>query len=110
MGDYLIPNLKADEQPQGTVTKYGMLRETFLKEHHSGVYSAFLLDGKLKAHLLEIQEQAETRMEEMTEKMARAQGVDGKLKEGNQMLWVKKMNSIRASAEEIVLNELIYTL
>ncbi|MBD5521252.1 MAG: TnpV protein [Lachnospiraceae bacterium] len=109
-GDYLIPNLKADDQPQGTVTKYGMLRETFLKEHHRGIYTAFLLGGKLKAHLLEIQEQAEARMESMVEKMAKAQGVDGKLKAENPMLWVQKMNSIKASAEEVVLSELVYSL
>ena len=109
-GDYLIPNLIADEEPEGTLTKYGMLRETFLKEHHSGVYTAFLLQGKLKAHLLEIQEQAEQRVEDMTEKMARAQGVDEALKAQDQMLWVRRMNGIRASAEETVLNELVYSL
>ena len=49
-------------------------------------------------------------MESMIEKMAKAQGVDGKLKAENQMLWVQKMNSIRASAEEVVLNELVYSL
>ena len=60
-GDYLIPILQADIQPEGTVTKYGMMRETYLKENHRGVYSAFLLKGTLKEHLLTIQKQAEER-------------------------------------------------
>ena len=60
-GDYLIPTLQADIQPEGTVTKYGMMRETYLKENHRGVYSAFLLKGTLKEHLLTIQKQAEER-------------------------------------------------
>ena len=47
-GDYLIPTLQADIQPEGTITKYGMMRETYLKENHRGVYSAFLLKGTLK--------------------------------------------------------------
>jgi hypothetical protein len=109
-GDYLIPTLQADPQPEGTVTKYGMLRETFLKEHHKGVYSAFLMKGKLKEHLLTIQTQAEERMESLTEQMAKSEGVTESLKESNQMLWVQKMENIRASAEEIVLNELVYSL
>jgi hypothetical protein len=109
-GDYLIPNLQADDQPEGTVTKFGMMRETFLKEHHRGVYSAFLMGGKLKQHLLDIQEQAEERMELLTEQMARREGVTEQLKEADQMLWVKKMNSIRNRAEETVTRELVYTL
>ena len=60
-GDYLIPTLQADIQPEGTITKYGMMRETYLKENHRGVYSAFLLKGTLKEHLLTIQKQAEER-------------------------------------------------
>lgn len=64
-GDYLIPNLEADPQPKEPVTKYGMLRERFLKEKHHGIYSAYLLKGTLKKHLLEIQTQAEERMDDL---------------------------------------------
>ena len=109
-GDYLIPTLQADSQPEGTVTKYGMMRETYLKENHRGVYSAFLLKGKLKEHLLTIQKQAEERMEQLTSQMAESEGVTEHLKEADQMLWVAKMNSIQNRAEEIVRDELIYRL
>ena len=108
-GDYLIPMLQVDKQPEGTLTKYGHMREKFLKEHRKGVHTALSLEGKLKEHLLMIQEQAEERMEFLTEQMKQSQGVTEQLKEEDQMLWVAKMNNIRQAAEEIVLTELIYS-
>ena len=109
-GDYMIPTLKANVQPEGTVTKYGMMRETYLKENQSGIYSAMLLEGTLKEHLLMIQNQAEERMEILIQQMAKNDGVTEQLKEQDQMTWVKQMNNIKNRAEEIVLSELIYTL
>ena len=58
-GDYQIPMLQMDEQPEGILTKYGRMREKFLKEHKEGIYTGLLLKGKLKEHLLTIQEEAE---------------------------------------------------
>nr|WP_330386303.1 TnpV protein [uncultured Blautia sp.] len=109
-GDYLIPMLQMDEQPEGTLTKYGLMRKNYLQEHKKGIYTGLLLKGKLKEHLLTIQEQAEQRMELLTGQMMKQEGVTEKLKAENQMLWVQKMNSIRQSAEEIVLTELVYSL
>ncbi|WP_242878208.1 TnpV protein [Enterocloster clostridioformis] len=98
-----------DEQPQGTLTKYGRMRKNYLQEHKNGIYTGLLLKGKLKEHLLTIQEQAEERLELLIEQMKASEGVTETLKEENQMLWVQKMNNIRHSAEEIVLEELIYS-
>ena len=109
-GDYLIPMLQMDEQPEGTLTKYGLMRKNYLQEHKKGVYTGLLLKGKLKEHLLTIQEQAEQRMELLTAQMAKAEGVTEELKAADQMKWVEMMNNIRHSAEEIVLKELIYSL
>ncbi|MGN0275856.1 MAG: TnpV protein [Hominisplanchenecus sp.] len=107
-GDYYIPNIKMDEQPAEVLTKYGMMRKTYLQEHKKGLYSGLLLTGRLMSHLLEIQKAAEQRMEEITEKMAADEGVTEELKSKDQMKWIQLMNSIRHSAEEIVLTELIY--
>jgi hypothetical protein len=109
-GDYLIPMLQMDEQPEGTLTKYGLMRKNYLQEHKKGIYTGLLLKGKLKEHLLTIQEQAEQRMELLTAQMAKAEGVTEELKAADQMKWVGMMNNIRHSAEEIVLKELIYSL
>lgn len=107
-GDYQIPMLQMDEQPEGILTKYGLMRKKFLQENKNGVYTGLLLKGKLKEHLLMVQEQAEQRMEVLTEQMKESLGVTEQLKADNQMLWVQKMNNIRQSAEEIVQTELIY--
>lgn len=42
--------------------------------------------------------------------MAGKEGVTERLKADDQMLWVRRMNNIRARAEEIVLNDMIYSL
>lgn len=51
-GDYLVPNLIPNQEPEGE------LRKSYLENHRRGIYSGLLLSGKLKKHLLMIQEQA----------------------------------------------------
>ena len=106
-GDYYLPDLVLREE-EPTYGKYGMLRKQFLKEHRSARYQYLLLTGKLNEHLnqtdQEAREQVETLMEQMTEK----QGVTEELKAQDQMEWVRLMNNIKASAEEMVLREILY--
>ena len=106
-GDYYLPDLVLREE-EPTYGKYGMLRKQFLKEHRSAGYQYLLLTGKLNKHLnqtdQEAREQVETLMKQMTEK----QGVTEELKAQDQMEWVRLMNNIKASAEEIVLKNMIY--
>ena len=106
-GDYYLPDLVLNEE-EPTYGKYGMLRKQFLKEHRSAGYQYLLLTGKLNEHLnqtdQEAREQVETLMEQMTEK----QGVTEELKAQDQMEWGRLMNNIKASAEEIVLKNMIY--
>ena len=109
-GDYLIPNLIPDPEPEGELRKFGLMRKSYLENHRRGIYSGLLLSGGLKKHLLMIQEQAEERCDLLVEQMAKREGVTEQLKAQEQMLWVKKMNSIRMRAEEIVMEEIIYTL
>ena len=105
-GDYQLPNLTAPEAP--TVGKYGMLRRSYLRSHRNGIYTGLMLSGKLNSHLEEIDRQASEMLENLTTQMAQDQGVTENLKALDQMKWVRLMNSIRASAEEMVLTELIY--
>ena len=109
-GDYLIPNLIHDPEPEGELGKFGLMRKSYLENHRRGIYSGLLLSGELKKHLLMIQEQAEERFDLLVEQMAKREGVTEQLKAQNQMLWVQRMNSIRARAEEIVREEIIYCL
>ena len=108
-GDYLIPNLKANDELAEPLTKYGLLRRSYLKDHRGGIYSGMLLEGTLKAHCLMVQEQAEQRLETIMRRLAEREGVDEHLKAEDQMAWVRRMNNIKARAEEIVLRELVYT-
>ena len=90
--------------------KFGLMRKSYVENHRRGIYSGLLLSGKLKEHLLMIQEQAEERFDLLIEQMAKQEGVTERLKAQNQMLWVRRMNNIRARAEEIVREEIIFNL
>ena len=92
-------------QPIG---KYGQMRKRYLEEHRPALYSSLLLTGKLDQHLAKIEEACEERMELLTRQMASMEGVTEMLKATDQMEWVRRMNSIRNRAEEIVLHELAY--
>ncbi len=105
-GDYLIPALEAPEAPR--IGKFGTMLHQYLRDYHRGVFGGMLLKGTLNAHLEEIDRQANEMMERLILQMAKAEGVTEQLKAQNQMAWVAAMNSIRARAEEIVCNDLIY--
>ena len=105
-GDYLIPDLTVPESPK--LGKYGMLRRTFLREHRDGIYTGMLLNGTLNSHLEEVDRQAQKMLDDLTEQMKVLNGVTEQLKAEDQMQWVQMMNSIRHSAEEVILNDLIY--
>ena len=109
VGDYLLPNLIIDETEQRPLGKYGRLRKQYLKEHRRGLYTNLLVTGKLFRHLVEIDKFGEVQMELLTSQMARQECVTEALKATDQMEWVRRMNSIRNRAEEIVLHELIYS-
>ena len=86
------------------------MRKSYLENHRRGIYSGLLLSGELKKHLLTIQEQAEERFDLLVEQMEKQEGVTEQLKAQEQILWVRKMNNIRARVEEIVREEIIYCL
>lgn len=107
-GDYFIPDLGLTEQEQKHLGKYGIMRKKYLEENRPGLYTRMILSGKLYEHLAEIDQICRSRLEQMIPQMAKAEGVTESLKAENQMLWVGKMNALRASAEEILFAELIF--
>lgn len=106
-GDYRLPNLIPPESPK--VGKYGMLRHSYLRKHREGLYTGMLMKGTLNAHLEEVDREANRMLEQLTAKMAWEQGVTEELKARDQMKWLGLTNGIRQAAEEIILNELIYS-
>ena len=106
-GDNLFPALYL-EDANLPIGKYGLLRKSYLKEHKRGWYSSLLLTGKLDEHLAEIDHTCTERVELIMNQLAQREGVTEALKAADQMEWVRRMNSIWARAEEIVLSELVY--
>jgi len=107
-GDYRVPNLTVPEEGRIILGKYALLRKSYLKQHRRILFVNLLTSGKLNEHLTEIEQTAQERMELITRQMAAAQSVTEELKASDQMKWVGLMNNIRASAEETILNDLIY--
>ena len=108
VGDYLLPNLVMDPQPEGNVGVWGRRRKRYLKERRDGTYTAMVLKGTLTQHLIDTNTEALDLMESLVKQMAKAEGVTEELKRRDQLGWVRRMNSIRNRAEEIARNELIY--
>ena len=92
----------------GYITLYGRMRQHYLKEHRPGLYSSLILSEKLYPHLLEIDLTARERMEAMLPRMMEAAGVTEELKARDPMRWVGLMNTLKAQAEETIVQELIY--
>ena len=109
IGEYLLPNLVMDPQPEGEIGVWGWRRKRYLKEHRKGTYNAMLLQGTLTQHLIDTNAAAMDMLESLVKQMATAKGVTEELKRRNQLGWVRRMNSIRNRVEEIVRNELIYS-
>ena len=107
-GDYLIPNLNLTEQPQAPLGKYGRMRKNYLKEHRPILWNQMILSETLYPHLLEIDETANRRLEQMMPELMQSAGVTEDLKASDPMKWVGLMNSLKAQAEETILAELIY--
>ena len=107
-GDYLIPDLSLTESEQKPLGKYGRLRKTYLKEHRPILWNKMILSETLYPHLREIDETANRRLEQMMPELMKSAGVTESLKASDPMLWVQTMNNLKAQAEEVILNELIY--
>ena len=102
------PDLYLQEETVYSIGKYGMLRKSYLQEHRKGLYLELVLAGKLNEHLHQVDEECNQMMDRLVDQMKEAHGVTEELKMQDQMVWVRRMNNIRACAEEIVEKEIVY--
>ena len=109
IGDYYYPCLTVENEEPPMLTKYGRMRERYLREHKRVLYFNLFTSGKLYEHLAEIDTSARDMAEYLIKEMARKQGVAEELKARGMLRWVGKMNNIRACADEIVLNDIVYS-
>ena len=106
---YYLPSLTvaapAEQHPTG---RWGRLHKRYLKEHHPIRYNQLLLSGKLGGYLAKLDKQAEEQLALTVQQMQESEGVTEALKAADQLEWVRRMNSIRNRAEEIIKSELIF--
>ncbi len=102
------PDLAVPEQTDYPIGKYGKMRLDFLKKHRRGTYTTLLTTFKLNEYLAEIDREAHGQVEILTAELAKQRGIDESLKATDQLRWVQEMNNCKTSAEEVVLQEIIY--
>ena len=105
-GEQYYPLLELPEQQE--IGKYGRMHLEYLKEHRKGRYTNLLSEGTLNQRLYEIDLEAKQMVESIITRLATERGIDEDLKARDMLRWVAEMNNIKASAEEIVLREVVY--
>ncbi|MBQ8849175.1 MAG: TnpV protein [Clostridia bacterium] len=107
-GEQYHPIFSKTNTAKHHIGKYGLLHRDYLKQHKRGTYTTLLTEGRLNAYLHEIDVKANEMVEDIVANLARERGIDEELKASDALKWVAEMNNIKASAEEIVLREVIY--
>ena len=110
VGYYFIPNITLPDDGEYQIGKYGRMRSSYVKKYRKILYNNYVLEGTLFKHLAEIDQVCNERIENIVSAMAKQEGVTEAFKAADQIEWVRRMNSIRNRAEEIVLHELVYDL
>ena len=109
VGDFYLPNIALPKPRRiGNIGKYGRLRLQYLEEHHKAECMLMRINNELTSHLLDIEDECRTRVENLVEQMLKKENITEELKANNQLEWVQKMNNIKNRAEEIAYNEIIY--
>ena len=106
IGDYQLPNLTLNQPPK-PLGRYGRMRRAYLMEHRPVLYHTMLLNGSLHPHLLEVEQTAQSRMQQTMQQLLKQNPAPDK--ESQQMGWVQHVNSLKAQVEEMILTELIYS-
>ena len=107
-GEQYYPIFNVTNTTEHHIGKYGLLHRDYIKQHKRGTYTTLLTEGRLNAHLHEIDVQAASMVEAIVDNFAKERGIDEELKASDALEWVAEMNNIKAIAEEIVLREVIY--
>ena len=106
----LYPNLTLGTREHRSISRWGRMHRAYLEAKHPGLYERLILNGTLDRHLADVEERAQAMLEQLTRRMATQEGITEKTKAADQMEWVRRMNSIRSRAEEIVREQIINTL
>ena len=103
----IYPNLDLPKQTNYNIGKYGLLHLDFIKEHCKGRYTTILSECRLNEYLHGIDIEANQMLVSIISHLAAERGIDENLKARDMLRWVAEMNNVKASAEEIVLREVV---
>ena len=104
----MYPDLALPEQTNYPIGKYGRMRLDYLKKHRRGTYTTLLTSCTLNQHLYETEQEVKRQIDITLSRLVKARGITEELKATNPLRWVQEMNNAKQSAEELVLNEIIY--
>ena len=106
---YQVPDLLMPQTPEAHLGKYAELRREYLMKRRRVLYTNLKTSGKLTEHLTEIEQTAQRMVEQTVAQMAQTEGVTEELKATDPLRWTGLMNNLKHSAEELVMNDLIYS-
>lgn len=109
VGDYYLIAGEDEPEEDQPIGIWGQRHLHYLKRHYKVIHANLLTSGKLPEYLADIDRQAEELFLRLAKQTADAEGITEKLKASDQMEWVRRMNSIRNRAMEIVNTELIFS-
>ena len=104
----MYPDLALPEQTNYPIGKYGRIRLNHLKKHRRGTYTTLLTSCTLNQHLYETEQEARRQIDLILSRLVNERGITEELKATDPLRWVQEMNNAKQSAEELVLNEIIY--
>ena len=102
------PDLALPVQRNYPLGKYANLRLDFMKKHRRRTYPPLLTEGRLNEYLHSFDIQARKLLDDIILRLAEERGIDEALKAKNPLQWAAEMTNIKASAEEIILQEVVY--
>ena len=107
-GDYCLPDLALLPEEERHIGVWGQRRLNYLKHSRKGLYYNLLTSGKLRSHLADMEEEAQSLFLRLVKEYAEREGVTEQLKAENPTEWVQKMNNIRNRVAETVCADLIF--
>ena len=107
-GDYCLPDLTLPTEEERPIGVWGQRRLRYLKQHHKILYYNLLTSGKLRSHLADMEEEAQSLFLRLVKEYAEREGLTEQLKAENPTEWVQKMNNIRNRVAETVCADLIF--
>lgn len=108
-GDYCLPDLTIPPEEERPIGVWGQRRLRYLKQHRKTLYCNLLTSGKLRSHLADVEQDAQSLFLRLVKQYAEKESVTEQLKAENPMEWVGKMNNVQNMVTETINTDFIFT-